>query len=215
VSGRQQSNQRYNKGQTNDAKCSHCGRDPNHPKCPALGQTCHGCGRLNHFESVCRSSKKMDSRNNAHHKTQMVDRCESEGTAPFTEYSFAIDTSYSIDTPTTKLPHICLDIMKSKLDFIIDTGSTLNIIDSHSYEKLCSKEHIHLEPPLTNVYAYNAKEPLNIIGRFTANIINHNEEASAEFYVLSQVSQCILGYDTASKLNIVHISQNLPKKGPK
>ena len=77
--------------------------------------------------------------------------------------------------------------------------------------KCHSKLTINFEPPLNNVFAYNAKEPLNFLGRFTTNVLTGNTEASAEFHVLNQTSPCILGYDTASKLNIIHILQTYRK----
>ena len=38
------------------SQCYSCGHDHHQDKseCPALGKTCHKCGRSNHFENVCR-----------------------------------------------------------------------------------------------------------------------------------------------------------------
>jgi transposase InsO family protein len=44
-------------------KCPNCGR-PNCPgksQCAAKGKTCDGCGKMNHFRSVCRSSKGVNA----------------------------------------------------------------------------------------------------------------------------------------------------------
>ena len=41
--------------------CNKCGKQhPQHPrnKCPAYGSTCLKCGKANHWQSVCRSSKR-------------------------------------------------------------------------------------------------------------------------------------------------------------
>ena len=41
-----------------------CGFDWPHPggmdACPAKGKTCKSCGKMNHFESVCKSKKKKE-----------------------------------------------------------------------------------------------------------------------------------------------------------
>ena len=39
-------------------KCRRC--NYSHPinKCPALGERCYNCGKINHFSSVCRSNKQ-------------------------------------------------------------------------------------------------------------------------------------------------------------
>jgi len=48
-------------------KCRNCGGDYPHQggktSCPAHQATCRGCGKLNHFEAVCRSKDKGESSN--------------------------------------------------------------------------------------------------------------------------------------------------------
>ena len=39
-----------------DAKCSNCGRIHTRQTCPAQDETCHNCGKLNHFAAMCRST---------------------------------------------------------------------------------------------------------------------------------------------------------------
>jgi len=56
----QQNDRRSNRtdGSSSSAKkCGYCGRDTheNRSMCPAKGSTCHKCGKLNHFQSACRS----------------------------------------------------------------------------------------------------------------------------------------------------------------
>ena len=52
--------------------CRNCGQNYPHPggntSCPAYQATCRGCGKLNHFEAVCRSKGKRERRK-AHHST--------------------------------------------------------------------------------------------------------------------------------------------------
>ena len=36
-------------------RCGRCGLDKNHQKCPAMGQQCRRCQKMNHFAKVCRA----------------------------------------------------------------------------------------------------------------------------------------------------------------
>jgi len=57
-----------NNGQRTDftpitIQCSKCGRGPHqHPNmCPAVNNTCHGCGRKSHFLRVCRTTARQQT----------------------------------------------------------------------------------------------------------------------------------------------------------
>ena len=41
--------------------CSKCGRNHNHGDCPAHRQTCHSCGRKNHWTQMCRTKRSSSS----------------------------------------------------------------------------------------------------------------------------------------------------------
>ena len=41
--------------------CSKCGSSHNHGECSAHGQTCHNCGRKNHWTQMCRSRRSSSS----------------------------------------------------------------------------------------------------------------------------------------------------------
>ena len=41
--------------QTTRGNCSRCGTTHSKKKCPALGQKCHRCDGVNHYQSLCRS----------------------------------------------------------------------------------------------------------------------------------------------------------------
>ena len=37
-------------------RCGRCGFDKNHQKCPAMGQQCRRCQKMNHYAKVCRAT---------------------------------------------------------------------------------------------------------------------------------------------------------------
>ena len=46
---------------TDYTDCKFCGKSHDKGKCPAYGKVCNNCGRKNHFESKCRSSRGSNS----------------------------------------------------------------------------------------------------------------------------------------------------------
>ena len=41
--------------------CGKCGRSHNHGECPAWGQTCHQCGKKNHWSQMCRAQRNSST----------------------------------------------------------------------------------------------------------------------------------------------------------
>ena len=56
---------------TDYSECKFCGKAHNKGKCPAFGKVCNKCGRKNHFESKCRSSRGS----NSERKTKFSQKC--------------------------------------------------------------------------------------------------------------------------------------------
>lgn len=82
----------------------------------------------------------------------------------FGEYSFAIDSKYG------KLPKINVKIAGTTTEFIIGTGSTLNIIDSTTFGLIKTNSGINLSEPIANVFAFDSKQPLSFAGRLNARV---------------------------------------------
>lgn len=65
-----------------DAPCSYCGKKGHGARappqvrkkeCPAYGQTCNNCQRMNHFEAVCRGKQKIKSTNRTENEGAVFD----------------------------------------------------------------------------------------------------------------------------------------------
>ena len=56
-------------------KCTKCGRThklPHKGNCPAYGTTCRNCGKLNHWQKVCKSGKSRYSSKQPHRSNKRV-----------------------------------------------------------------------------------------------------------------------------------------------
>jgi predicted aspartyl protease len=63
-----------------------------------------------------------------------------------------------------------LKINGVKVEFLIDTGASVNILTQKDYEFLCtkSKDEISLHKTKTRIYAFGSSEPVELKGKFEA-----------------------------------------------
>lgn len=57
-------NNNINPNKNRNSDCSKCGRKHNDNRCPAMGMTCHKCGRENHFANKCFTKNNNDRNKN-------------------------------------------------------------------------------------------------------------------------------------------------------
>ena len=69
--------------------------------------------------------------------------------------------------PQQWLAHLKLTINGFSVKFLLDSGAGVNIIDSHTYEKM---ESLKLNPTTKKIYAYKSSQPLPVKGTFQAKI---------------------------------------------
>ena len=68
-------------------KCFLCGYEYPHEKaCPARGKTCNKCGKLNHFESVCKSGNASSSPSSSRAKRNNSSSSSSSSSTNFNKY---------------------------------------------------------------------------------------------------------------------------------
>ena len=119
----------------NDKKCFKCSGPYPHDKnktCPAIGKKCRKCGKLDHFESACRSNGRSDGKKDESKQKVEQIRVESEKEEDW-ESVFQICTSKSSKSPVCRIK-----IHGSSVKFRIDTCATVNVIDEVTYLSLAN-----------------------------------------------------------------------------
>ena len=86
------------------------------------------------------------------------------------------------------------------VNIIIDSGSTLNIIDETTYWKLRTMPK--LQNSTDKISTYSGPAPLQLKGTFNATVKAFERETKAKIYVTEGSNGAILGQETAEKLNI-------------
>ena len=173
-----------------DKKCFRCGRTDHFaksPKCPAKSAECHKCHREGHFASMCRTNVK--NYNDNKRKINCIGVNQSED-ADREEYAFVWNNCSVQDSGL-----IDVNVGGVWCNFLIDSGSTCNVVNRSCWEKLRAK-HIKckLEKTATRIYAYGPSNPLKVAGKFIADIAcQGNEVNEVEFIVIEGVGKLLLG----------------------
>ena len=81
---------------------------------------------------------------------------------------------------------------------IVDSGACCNVIDRKSWEKL-KKEKINCVSTkcTKQLYSYGSSQPLKVAGCFVAKVSFKAASFDAEFTVIEEKGEALLGRDTA------------------
>ena len=96
------------------------------------------------------------------------------------------------------------------LEFLIDCGSSVNIINQDTFEKLESLMSLTLERSCVKVYQYGCKTPLLILGKCVVEICFNctDKRTFAKFRVIDAATSCILGKSTSELLCVLNVLQS-------
>ena len=98
-----------------------------------------------------------------------------------------------------------IKINHSNLPVIIDSGSTLNILDEKLYINI--KPSLPLATSTTKIFAYGSKQPLPLLGTFKATVTANRQQTTAKFHVTKGSSGTLLGKKTAEYLDLLRVGQ--------
>ena len=134
-------------------KCYYCGFDYPHENrpCPAKNSVCNYCGVQGHFAKVCCSRENKEQgkdgkkgfsspdkrRQTRRHRTkkQQAKAVEASQCQTNDERSEE-DYVYTVTKEQNKKTHVNATVNGENVHFLIDTGATMDIIDSNTFEKL-------------------------------------------------------------------------------
>ena len=90
--------------------------------------------------------------------------------------------------------------------FLIDTGATVDIIDSNTFEKLNKK--VSLQKSSTKIYAYGFQAPLPLKGQFQATLESKKRYTVSQIYVIDGAGG-LLSAKTAQDLALVQLANKI------
>lgn len=198
-------------------RCYGCGRSGHFhgsDDCPAMGQKCNFCGIFNHWEVVCqakqrqgysREAKKFPNRAPTNSRGIINSAIDLQDTSSEEEHLF------SLNHPSD----IIIKLDQQPVSFLRDSGATINLIDRGTFQNLNRNKNIELYPTKTNIFTYNAKQPLPLDGLFYANAsYKQNHHIAKVFVTSNENSGCILGRDSAVKLGVMKLFEEVNSMQP-
>jgi hypothetical protein len=94
-------------------------------------------------------------------------------------------------------PHECvvLPINEVPSKFIIDSGATVNLLDEQTFSQLgYEKNSVKLERPMSRIYPYGSKDPLQVIGVLCTKIKLNDKVYNVNFHVVKGNSGSLIGH---------------------
>ena len=181
--------------------------------CPASGQLCNVCQKKGHFARVCLSKNTAGKESRRHHAHQVGQFANTDHESD-SDYVFSLPKSAAV-RPTVK---VTINGVKGRMD--ADSCSSANIMDIDQYNAIAKASTVpmQLQPADNRLYAYAQTSPINLAGKFTANIcsLTTGTNVTAEFLVVQSTanSRPLLSLETGVQLGVIHIT-NQTKCTPK
>ena len=195
--------------------CNRCGRTHTARNCPTWGKTCHGCGKLNHLQSICNSSKQRQGRRQFQRRPRRQDKSrvnkveqESDGSGSDGEYVKQVSVEYEINYIKGTVKQAQEKTMV-KVMFSVDSGSSVNLIDEERFRLINkrSKTKLKLKKSKVKLFGYASKQPITVLGSFDAVLEVNEKYLPASFLVVKGKtdSSPLLGCDTAIDIGVLKI----------
>lgn len=203
-------------------KCNRCGRDEHkrNEKCIAEGQNCSKCGLRNHFAVCCRTRPENYSKFSRKRSYKApIGRSNSEGTYKKSRVSAISDNNNDeeeeinfISLLGEKDDMVWARIGGVMIEMLVDSGSRFNIIDGTTYKYLTRNDvrfETEMKPSDRKFSAYAQDGSLKVTGRFKSQIVisdgDRKLKTIADFYVIPEGHQPLLGRETAKILGVLFI----------
>ena len=108
----------------------------------------------------------------------------------------------SDSSKTTKL-----EINNTNINFFIDSGSSVNVIEKNSLRKLNPGNKIKLQRSKQKIYPYGTTEPLSMLGYFDSIMENKIIVVPGRIHVVDNIdARNLLGLETSKELTLLKIN---------
>lgn len=191
---RTQSNNNQNRNNARRNNCMFCNRQHKPRQCPAYGQTCSRCSKLNHFSEVCRARivntiETVDD-NSSDNNEFYVESIEMNVNTAATDDAFGM-------TWTEKIR-----INDKHVAFKIDTGAEMNVLPLSVVRLIDPK--IELKEASIRLKPFGSGDKITPKGMCSLQCTYNNVTLNVLFAVVSFDAMPILGLATSTRFKIVN-----------
>ncbi|XP_041453694.1 uncharacterized protein K02A2.6-like [Lytechinus variegatus] len=193
--------------------CGNCGRTGHRSRdsdCPARGQTCNKCRKVGHFGRVCRSSKfrQPRTRSTPVHTVNDEDRHSEGPNDRLTDE----ECNFEVHTAQTVLTRTDIDIGGHNIPMIIDSGASVNIVDSTVWDWMRGRDRrLRFTPSHRKIFGYGSKQQLPVLGEFTSKMtsVDTKKSTHAKIVIVDGNGGCLLSRETSITLGLLTIHPDL------
>ena len=155
--------------------------------------------KTGNYASMCKTKPQNK-------ETKSVNNVDDDGGQMGTDKEYAFIVSNHNDSISND-GTIDVTVGGVSCNFLTDSGSTCNIIDRSTWERMkYSKIICKSEKSTTQIYAYGQDKPLDIAGTFIAEIECQGIVIpNTEFLVIDRSAKSLLGKETSIKLKVLKI----------
>ena len=173
--------------------CWNCGTRHGSRECPAYGKTCNNCQKRNHFQSVCRSRKKV-------HRLG-VEQQEEEHDLDSTLFVGAVTTEVQIQDEEC---FVMLPVKGHITRLKIDTGSQVNIMPLKDLKKIVGSN------PQINTCNHNlvsySEDKLTVLGTAKLPVKSKTDvEQELTFHIVETNQPGLLGLTSSQDLGLIKV----------
>ncbi|CAI5639180.1 unnamed protein product [Oreochromis niloticus] len=196
--------------------CSNCGGShaAKRDKCPAFGQQCHNCKKLNHYKSCCKS--KPRSHHRAHPNRQTARRLVNELTVsepPLQDETFYVDgveLDSQIDCIHAKANKkdegfVTIHINGEPTKMKVDTGAKCNVMSLKTFETVNGGRQTVKQENAVSLVAYGGTR-IQTNGTVTLPCCLKKQCHALPFFLVDREVQPLLGFRACMDMGIVKMS---------
>ncbi|KAL1279192.1 hypothetical protein QQF64_025865 [Cirrhinus molitorella] len=195
--------------------CKNCGN--NHvakkEKCPAFGQLCHNCKKMNHFKKCCRSHCQFGPKRTSYKKTVHELEIDKAPVNDDTFYVDGIEFDRCVDTVNPFIAEleegfVTLHINKTPIEVKVDTGAKCNVMSQTTFKRIAKDEQSVKQESSPNLVAYG-RGRIETKGLVTLLCNLKGQSHLLPFFLVDQDVQPLLGFRACLDMGIVTMSPHV------
>nr|XP_006823887.1 PREDICTED: uncharacterized protein LOC102805367 [Saccoglossus kowalevskii] len=198
--------------------CNNCGKTHDisaRKNCPAYGSQCHKCGKMNHWQSVCKSSKKIQNRPTQRRNRQQIHDI-GYNTDMTEEETLTIGTIHANDNREEVYTLLQIEraelTQKINLKCKVDTGAQSNVLPLRLFRNIFPDKIDSKGNPKPNALqgtnmilsAYGGSQ-IKQLGTITIPCQHRGRKINCIFYVTDATGPAILGLKACRALNLISL----------